>query len=54
MRNAANGMNLLLIGDMMGGLRGLSALAFGAVGGISHGLTQKENFNILFWWNRVP
>lgn len=34
-----------LIGDMMGGLRGLSALAFGAIGGIAHGITQKENFN---------
>ena len=34
-----------LIGDMMGGWRGLSALAFGAVGGICHGVTQKEAFN---------
>lgn len=34
-----------LVGDMMGGLRGLSALAFGAVGGICHGVTQKEAFN---------
>ena len=34
-----------LIGDMMGGLRGLSALAFGAMGGICHGVTQKEAFN---------
>ena len=34
-----------LIGDMMGGWRGLSALAFGAVGGICHGATQKEVFN---------
>ncbi len=34
-----------LVGDMMGGLRALSALAFGAVAGIAHGLTQKERFN---------
>ncbi len=34
-----------LIGDLMGGWRGLSALAFGAVGGICHGVTQKESFN---------
>ena len=34
-----------LVGDMMGGLRGLSALAFGALGGICHGVTQKEAFN---------
>ena len=38
-------LGLPLIGDMMGGLRGLSALAFGATGGIAHGVTQKENFN---------
>ena len=34
-----------LVGDMMGGLRGLSALAFGSVGGICHGVTQKEGFS---------
>ncbi|MDE0033998.1 MAG: hypothetical protein OXU75_12815 [Deltaproteobacteria bacterium] len=38
-----------LIGDMMGGLRGLSALAFGAVGGICHGVTQKERFSATSW-----
>ena len=38
-----------LIGDMMGGLRGLSALAFGAVGGICHGVTQKEGFSAGSW-----
>lgn len=38
-----------LVGDMMGGLRGLSALAFGAVGGICHGVTQKERFNARPW-----
>ena len=34
-----------LVGDMMGALRGLSAMAFGAVGGICHGVTQKEGFS---------
>lgn len=38
-----------IVGDMMGGLRGLSALAFGAVGGICHGVTQKENFSADVW-----
>jgi len=34
-----------LVGDMMGGLLGFSALAFGAVGGVCHGVTQKERFS---------
>ena len=38
-----------IVGDMMGGLRGLSALAFGAVGGICHGVTQKEVFSASGW-----
>ena len=38
-----------LVGDMMGGLRGLSALGFGAVGGICHGVTQKESFSASSW-----
>ena len=38
-----------LIGDMAGGLRGLSALAFGAFGGVAHGVTQKESFNAGSW-----
>lgn len=54
-RNFVNGaadfhsLGVPLVGDMMGGLRGLSALAFGAIGGIAHGLTQKENFNASSW-----
>jgi len=49
--NAAefHSLGVPLIGDMMGGLRGLSALAFGAVGGIAHGVTQKESFNANSW-----
>ena len=38
-----------LIGGMMGGLRGLSALAFGAAGGICHGVTQKGRFSASSW-----
>ena len=38
-----------LVGDMMGGLRGISALALGALGGICHGVTQKERFNASSW-----
>ncbi len=54
-RNFVNGaaefhsLGVPLIGDMMGGLRGLSALAFGAVGGICHGVTQKEGFSASSW-----
>lgn len=42
-----------LVGDMMGGLRGLGALAFGAFGGIAHGVTQKESFNA-YSWSKPP
>ena len=54
-RNLVNGvadfhsLGVPIIGDMMGGLRGLSTMAFGAVGGICHGVTQKENFNARAW-----
>ena len=54
-RNIVNGANefhslgVPLVGDMMGGFRGLSALAFGAVGGICHGVTQKESFSARSW-----
>ena len=54
-RNFVNGaaefhsLGVPLIGDMMGGLPGLSALAFGAVGGICHGVTQKERFSASSW-----
>lgn len=57
-RNLVNGaadfhsLGVPLVGDMMGGLRGLSALAFGAVGGIAHGVTQKEIFNASSWSKR--
>ena len=54
-RNIVNGaadfhsLGVPIIGDMMGGLRGLCSLAFGAVGGICHGVTQKENFSASAW-----
>ena len=38
-----------LVGDLMGGLRGLSAVAFGAYGGICHGVTKKERFDAGTW-----
>ena len=44
-----HGLDVPLVGDMMGGLRGLSALAFGSYGGICHGVTQKERFNAGSW-----
>ena len=49
-RNLVNGaaefrsLGIPVVGDTMGGLRGLSALAFGAMGGICFGVTQKERF----------
>ena len=42
-------LEIPLVGDMMGGLRGLSALGFGAYGGICHGVTQKERFDAGSW-----
>jgi hypothetical protein len=38
-----------LIADYSGGLSGLAAAAFGAVGGISHGVGQKEAFRASSW-----
>jgi len=40
---------LPLIGDHIGGLPGLGALAFGAVGGIAHGVTMQQNFRASGW-----
>lgn len=53
---AARGLHALgrpLVIDMAGGFAGLSTLAFGAVGGISHGVMQKESFD-LFDWRKPP
>jgi hypothetical protein len=40
---------LPLVGDHIGGLPGLGALAFGAVGGIAHGVTMQQNFRASGW-----
>jgi hypothetical protein len=49
---AVRGMHhigLPLVVDGVGGFPGLAAAAFGAVGGISHGVAQKENFDANDW-----
>lgn len=38
-----------LVGDHVGGLPGLGVLAFGAVGGIAHGVTVQQNFTAAHW-----
>jgi hypothetical protein len=38
-----------LVADCAGGFAGLAALAFGAVGGICHGVGQKETFRATDW-----
>ncbi|HEX4184124.1 MAG TPA: hypothetical protein VHY34_12785 [Caulobacteraceae bacterium] len=38
-----------LVVDMAGGFAGLGAVAFGAIGGISHGVGQKESFKAADW-----
>lgn len=46
---------LPIVGDHIGGLPGLGALAFGAVGGIAHGVTGQQNFKASSWRRpRVP
>lgn len=42
-------LGLPLVLDMAGGFAGLSALAFGAFGGISHGAGQRESFDLAHW-----
>jgi hypothetical protein len=42
-------IGLPLVADMAGGFAGLSALAFGAFGGISHGVAQRESFDLTNW-----
>ena len=38
-----------IVGDMVGGLSGLTLMAFGAVGGISHGITLAQSLTISSW-----
>ncbi len=42
-------LGLPLVLDMAGGFAGLSALAFGAFGGIGHGAGQRESFDPAHW-----
>ena len=49
---AAQDFHLLqkpIIADCVGGLPGLAILAFGAAGGIAHGLAEKEQFDGSDW-----
>jgi hypothetical protein len=50
--NAARDFHRLdkpLIADCVGGLAGIALAAFGAIGGIAHGITEKERFNGREW-----
>src|ERR1700732_786242 len=38
-----------VVGDRVGGLPGLGVLAFGAVGGIAHGVTLQQTFKTSHW-----
>lgn len=40
---------LPIVADHVGGLPGLGSLAFGAVGGIAHGVTMQQNFKAAHW-----
>jgi hypothetical protein len=42
-------LELPLVADHVGGLAGLSLLAFGATGGLAHGITQGESFHTGNW-----
>lgn len=42
-------LGVLIIGDSLGGLIGHSVMAFGAVGGLSHGVTYGQRFSTYNW-----
>jgi len=42
-------LEIPIVADHMGGLPGLSLLAFGAVGGLAHGITLRERFSANDW-----
>lgn len=46
-------LGIPIVADHVGGLMGLSLLAFGAVGGLSHGVTLGERFDTSSW-NKTP
>lgn len=43
-----------VVGDHVGGLPGLGVLAFGAVGGIAHGVTMHQKFRAAGWRRPPP
>jgi hypothetical protein len=43
-------LGLPLVTDMVGGMPALSMLAFGAAGGVCHGLTLRERFDASSWF----
>ena len=45
-------LNKPIVADHVGGFIGLSLLAFGAVGGIAHGVATKERFNTRSWTHK--
>lgn len=46
-------LGMPIVADHVGGLMGLSLLAFGTVGGLAHGVTLGERFNVGNW-HRLP
>ncbi len=46
---AIHGLDMPLIADHVGGLVGLSLVALGGVGGLSHGITLRERFSAAYW-----
>ena len=48
-----HGLGIPVVADHVGGLMGLSLLAFGAVGGLAHGVTLGERFDA-GTWHRPP
>lgn len=47
-------LDVPLVGDQIGGAVGLSLIAFGAVGGIAHGITLGERFDASSWRRPPP
>ena len=47
-----HGLGKPIVADHVGGLVGLSLLAFGAVGGLAHGVTLGERFDTSHWRKR--
>jgi hypothetical protein len=46
-------LGIPVVADHVGGVIGLSLMAFGSVGGIAHGITLGERFNA-YSWRRAP